>query len=69
MVLLCGILSGKQNGTLLYVKAEEGVEREEKKPELSLYAQAAVLLDADSGRVLYGKNEKRYCLWQVPRRL
>lgn len=58
MVLLCGILSGKQNGTLLYVKAEEGVEREEKKPELSLYAQAAVLLDADSGRVLYGKNEK-----------
>lgn len=25
--------------------------------ELQLYAQAAVLLDADSGRVLYGKNE------------
>ncbi len=26
--------------------------------ELQLYAQAAVLMDADSGRVLYGKNEE-----------
>lgn len=26
-------------------------------PELSLYASAAVLMDADSGRVLYGKNQ------------
>lgn len=26
--------------------------------ELQLYAQAAVLMDADTGRVLYGKNEK-----------
>lgn len=26
--------------------------------DLHLYAQAAVLLDADSGRVLYGKNEE-----------
>ncbi|MDE7276814.1 MAG: D-alanyl-D-alanine carboxypeptidase, partial [Lachnospiraceae bacterium] len=25
--------------------------------QLQLYAQAAVLMDADSGRVLYGKNE------------
>ena len=25
--------------------------------ETQLYAQAAVLMDADSGRVLYGKNE------------
>lgn len=31
---------------------------EAKKEELQLYAQAAVLMDADSGRVLYGKNEK-----------
>ncbi|MDE7177387.1 MAG: D-alanyl-D-alanine carboxypeptidase [Lachnospiraceae bacterium] len=31
---------------------------EEKKDDLQLYAQAAVLMDADSGRVLYGKNEK-----------
>ena len=29
-----------------------------KKEELQLYAQAAVLMDAESGRVLYGKNEK-----------
>ncbi|MBO5473203.1 MAG: D-alanyl-D-alanine carboxypeptidase [Lachnospiraceae bacterium] len=28
----------------------------EEKEELKLYAQAAVLMDADSGRVLYGKN-------------
>ncbi|MCH5263358.1 MAG: D-alanyl-D-alanine carboxypeptidase [Lachnospiraceae bacterium] len=28
------------------------------KEELQLYAQAAVLMDADSGRVLYGKNEE-----------
>ena len=31
---------------------------EKKKEELQLYAQAAVLMDADSGRVLYGKNEQ-----------
>lgn len=31
---------------------------ETEKEELPLYAQAAVLMDADSGRVLYGKNEK-----------
>lgn len=30
----------------------------EKKEELQLYAQAAVLMDADSGRILYGKNEQ-----------
>lgn len=29
-----------------------------RKEDLRLYAQAAVLMDADSGRVLYGKNEK-----------
>lgn len=31
---------------------------EKKQDDLQLYAQAAVLMDADSGRVLYGKNEK-----------
>lgn len=30
--------------------------KEEPEEQLSLYAQAAVLMDADSGRVLYGKN-------------
>lgn len=33
-------------------------QNDEEKKELQLYAQAAVLMDADSGRVLYGKNEK-----------
>ena len=28
----------------------------EQKENLKLYAKAAVLMDADSGRVLYGKN-------------
>ncbi len=32
--------------------------REKEEQELQLYAQAAVLMDADSGRVLYGKNEE-----------
>ena len=35
------------------VRGDEAV-----KEELQLHAQAAVLMDADSGRVLYGKNEK-----------
>lgn len=40
-------------------ETEELAQEAEKKetPQLQLYAQAAVLLDADSGRVLYGKNE------------
>ena len=38
------------------VLASAAQEKEEQ--ELQLYAQAAVLMDADSGRVLYGKNEE-----------
>lgn len=34
------------------------VNAKENDTSLQLYAQAAVLMDADSGRVLYGKNEK-----------
>lgn len=50
---------------VLYASAQENVpvpvvyeETQEKTEveELQLYAQAAVLMDADSGRVLYGKN-------------
>lgn len=37
---------------LCFAKEEEDVEK-----NLNLYAGAAVLMDADSGRVLYGKNE------------
>lgn len=36
----------------------EGAEGAQKKDELGLYAQSAVLMDAKTGRVLYGKNEK-----------
>ncbi len=44
------------SGTL--IRAESGNhEKETAKEPLQLYAQAAVLMDADSGRVLYGKNE------------
>lgn len=32
--------------------------REENSTNIQLYAQSAVLMDADSGRVLFGKNEK-----------
>lgn len=38
------------------VRAQDNEEK--KDVDLQLYAQAAVLMDADSGRVLYGKNEK-----------
>jgi len=38
-------------------KEDEKGEGEKKDAQLQLYAQAAVLMDADSGRVLYGKNE------------
>ena len=37
---------------LCFAKEKEDVEK-----NLNLYAGAAVLMDADSGRVLYGKNE------------
>lgn len=34
-----------------------GNPNEDNNTELNLYAQSAVLMDADSGRILYGKNE------------
>lgn len=34
-------------------------EKEENSTNIQLYAQSAVLMDADSGRVLFGKNEKQ----------
>lgn len=33
--------------------------------QLQLYAKAAVLIDADSQRVLYGKMKMRYCQWHL----
>ena len=45
--------------SLLHARGENNIENNTaKEPSpLQLYAQAAVLMDADSGRVLYGKNE------------
>ena len=45
-------------GTLLFgaIKPPYSVYGAEQKEELQLHAKAAVLMDADSGRVLYGKN-------------
>lgn len=45
-----------QSCFLLHCFAKEANEQE---TDLNLYAQAAVLMDAESGRVLYGKNEKQ----------
>ena len=41
-----------------YTSAGAQDNEAKKEEDLQLYAQAAVLMDADSGRVLYGKNEK-----------
>ena len=45
--------------SLFYTQGENDIENNtaKKSSSLQLYAQAAVLMDADSGRVLYGKNE------------
>lgn len=57
-VLMCVVYIGipfLQVDAYAHVLSEENTEIEEIK-ESSLYAQSAVLMDADSGRVLYGKN-------------
>ena len=49
-----------------------GAELEEEKEEKfqkKLHAQSAVLLDADTGRVLYGKEEEQIRPRQAPQRL
>lgn len=43
---------------LLGVGLSQRIQAAGTKEELKLYARAAVLMDADSGRVLYGKNPK-----------
>ncbi len=49
--------AGQEGGFVLDAQAaSESREKQDGKEELQLYAQAAVLMDADSGRVLYGKN-------------
>ncbi len=49
-VIMAAFLCGSVGKT---VQAEENSDFEE-----TLYARAAVLMDAESGRILYGKNEK-----------
>lgn len=43
---------------LLGTGLSQKIQAAETKEDLKLYARAAVLMDADSGRVLYGKNPK-----------
>lgn len=59
-VLIFTFFSG--NGALAETTKEKVVyeetgKAEEKQDELHLYAQSAVLMDAGTGRILYGKNE------------
>lgn len=51
--------AGWKSSSSLAVRAASD-EAQKKSPEetLQLYAQSAVLMDADSGRILYGKNEE-----------
>lgn len=52
--LLCALLCL----ALLLFRPEEAAAAEESLPEEELYAASACLMDADSGRVLYGKAEE-----------
>lgn len=58
LIFFCLCL-GDLTGEGLIAYAEEEISSEEKSEEaLRLYAKAAVLLDAKTGRVLYGQNEE-----------
>lgn len=52
-----GILSSEISGETETPRDAAGSEGGYVSPDFTLYAAAAVLMDADSGRVLYGKNE------------
>ena len=45
--------------SVLVPAMSDGTEEKAGQEDLQLYAQAAVLMDADSGRVLYGKNPEK----------
>ena len=45
------------SGSIIQSTTEQNPAGQNEPAQLQLYAQAAVLMDADSGRVLYGKNE------------
>ena len=37
--------------------------------DLDLKSKSAVLIDGNTGRILYGKNENKKCQWQAQLRL
>ena len=53
------IVSGILAAVLMLTQTKVTVAADETPEELhNLYAQSAVLMDADSGRILFGKNEE-----------
>lgn len=51
-----GVLHALERESFSVPAVYNGAQEKAAKEDLQLYAQAAVLMDADSGRVLYGKN-------------
>lgn len=57
LFILCLMLcTGIFGGAAAHAETD-GQEQQNQKDELGLYAQSAVLMDAKTGRILYGKNE------------
>lgn len=57
LFFLLGAVFGRGSGTAAIIYAEEAEDAEAlQEPQIALYAQSAVLMDADSGRILYEKN-------------
>ena len=71
--ILCAVLSLALflcllPGTVIKAAPTEEIKKKIEEPE-NLYAQSAVLIDADSGRILFAKTDKKNVQWQVQRRL
>ena len=57
LFILCLVLCTGICGRVTAQAETDGQEQQNQKDELGLYAQSAVLMDAKTGRILYGKNE------------
>ena len=57
LFFLCLLLCTGICGRTAAQAETDGQEQQNQKDELGLYAQSAVLMDAKTGRILYGKNE------------
>ena len=57
LFFLCLLLCRGICGRTAAQAETDGQEQQNQKDELGLYAQSAVLMDAKTGRILYGKNE------------